>query len=161
MKYIELKYRGNGARRKGVIRMGGFHLEAPVRYDNGREVIRKGQISGDFKLNIPKDGECKVPDTGHNRKVLKFLSTEQKIVVHGQERINAPAFDILSKVDLDSDAPDKAEEVFSADDVAGLKAKIAELEASRKETKVVKTKASKAKVEKEKLEDLTPDTVEA
>jgi hypothetical protein len=159
MKYIELKYKGNGAKRRGVIRMGGFHLEAHARYDNGREVIRKGQISGDFKLIIPKDGMCKVPDTQHNRKVLRFLSTEQKITVHGEEVINPPAFDVLSKVNLEEDAPDKAQETFSAEDVAGLKAKIAELESSRKEKKVVKTKAAKAKVEKETLEDMKPDTV--
>ena len=164
MKYIELKYKGNGAKRKGVIRMGGFHLEAHARYDNGRDVIRKGQISGDFKLNIPKDGLCKVPDTQHNRKVLRFLSTEQKITVHESETINPPAFDVLSKINLEEDAPDKARETFSSEDVAGLKAKIAELEASRKEKKEkkeVKTKVAKPKVEKDKLEDMKPDQVAA
>ena len=159
MKYIELKYKGNGAKRKGVIRMGGFHLEAHARYDNGRDVIRKGQISGDFKLNIPKDGFCKVPDTEHNRKVLRYLSTEQKIKVHGEDKINPAAFEIISKVNLEEDAPDKDQPTYSQEAVDRLTAEIETLKAKRDEKTKPAAKAAKPKVKKDKLEDLKPDTV--
>lgn len=113
MKYIKIKYIGNHAKRTMNIDMGGFELEATSKYDNGRDVIRAGQICKDFKLSIPPNGECKVPDTEFNREILRLHCSPRTEKVHGVEAKYPATYELLSDIDLSEDAPDKPDVTYT------------------------------------------------
>lgn len=154
MKYISIKYIGSHAKRTMNIDMGGFELEATSKYDNGRDVIRVGQICKDFKLSIPPDGKCKVPDTEFNRGILRLHCSPRTEKVHGIKTNYPATYDLLSDIDLKEDAPDKpdmtytqeqldaivAEQVKAATKKSAPKAPASEKSTSKKTVKKTETK---------------------
>ena len=118
MEYINLKYNSRlNRKRHAEIRMGGFELEATAPYDDGKTNCRVGQLSMNFKLVIPLSGECRVPDTEHNRKALRFFTKEQKIKVHGEKHTNEPCFELKSDVNLKDPAPLVTEKALSQEEI--------------------------------------------
>jgi len=113
MKYINLKYIGNGARRASDIGMGGFELEATTKIETLKATYRKGQLCKEFKLMIPPGGECKVPDTQFNREILRIHCSERTEKIHGTKRKMQATYELLSKIDLKEDSPNKPEIVYT------------------------------------------------
>ena len=112
--------------RKKILTLGGFELEAPQAYTfKGEDVtaVRKGQLSTQFRLNIPTDGICQIPDTQYNRDKLK---TKFQLEKDGITKYYI--FDILSNIDLSEEAPHAGGGMVTKDEERTLKQKIKELE---------------------------------
>lgn len=132
MKYINLKYIGNGAKRTSDIGMGGFELEATTKIETLKATYRKGQLCKEFKLMIPPDGACKVPDTQFNREILRIHCSARKqdlreptmingkpkmidgeVIIKTVEKKFIATYELLSKIDLEEDSPNKPEIVYT------------------------------------------------
>jgi len=120
---IELQYKQAGRiARRSSFTLGGFELEAPHSHDfpvTGKVII--GQLSKQFRLTIPRDGMCKVPDTQHNRDALKKKFEEK----NGKKYF---VFDVLSNIDLNEEAVHAGGGTISQTEERDLKKRIAELE---------------------------------
>ena len=155
MEYINLKYKSGPARRRMMMRMGGFQLVAHVKYDNGKSTVRAGQLSLDFALEIPPNGICRVPDTDHNRRFLQPLCAEKG------------TFELVSDIDLTEVAPTEGEKLYTESEVQEMMQKIKNLQDEKKSGKVKadKTKTSGAdktnKTPKTETAKLEPDTAKA
>lgn len=142
MEYINLKYKGNHARRSQPFGMGGFMLEAPVKFEDGREIIRRGQLGLQFKLLIPPDGTCRVPDTEHNRAILRVHCSPRTETVHGDKIKFPETYELISKINLKDDAPDKPEKTYTQAELEAILAKkTLELQKAKPLTEAEKKKA--------------------
>ncbi len=132
---------------------------------------------------IPPDGLCRVPDTEWNRNILKVSCYERVEVVNTikpktddvviSKQTKMPAtFELLSNVDLNADAPNKAETTYTEEELNAIVAKkmkevtqkdsidvepIREIKAP-KAKKAVK-KAVKKAPKKDEVLDAEPDLV--
>lgn len=145
---IELQYKQATHRvRKSSFGLGGFELEAPFTYDfpiSGKVLV--GKLSKQFKLTIPRDGLCRIPDTQHNRDTLRNKFEKKytgKSNSKGQlEYEKQYIFDVLSNIDLNEAAPHAGGGTISQTAERDLKDRIAELEAANAEL-VAKTRKKK------------------
>lgn len=162
MKYIEIKYKGNGAPRSQPIDMGGFMLEAPHKFDDGIEVIRKGQLGLQFKLQIPTNGVCKVPDTEHNREVLRTHCFPRTDIISGAKVKQPATYELLSDIDLNEDAPDKPEKTYTQKELEAIVAKsIQEAQAKKALTPAQQKKAAAELKKKEEAAEADRKRIEA
>jgi hypothetical protein len=138
---INLKFAGNG-KRSGVIDMHGFEGPAKNNLFDGGEYVKRGEITGAYTLPIPPSGLCSVVDTQHNRLRLRILTQPSKrwdykdVYIEKENRWEQqraqidvpPPFQVLSPdIDISKDLPVEARK-YSAEEVAKLKDRIAELE---------------------------------
>ena len=127
MNMIELKYNRVGNGKKYIFNLGGFELQAPHKYDfKLAGSVRRGELSTQFKLKIPKDGVCSIPDTQYNRDKLKA-----KFEMEGDKK--RYIFEILSDIDLNEDAAHAGGGSISLSEQRDLKREISELKAKNQE----------------------------
>lgn len=153
---INLQFIGNG-KRTGVIDMHGFHGPAKNNLFDGGEYVKRGEITGAFTLPIPPSGLCSVVDVQYNRVRLRILTQTSKrwdykdVYIEKENKwekeraqVDVPApFKILSDdIDISKDLPVEARK-YSSEEVATLKARIAELEKGQGSQPSDKTESSK------------------
>jgi len=148
MKYIQLKYKGNG-KRTVDIHSHGFMGPSKSPMGNGPlnvngEFLRPGSLTTAFQLDIPPSGECQVVDCQHNREMLRkvtklrkkweeFTVFDQESGKHITKRENIeypPAFEVIDGTNIKNDIVFDTK-LDDSKEVKELKDKIAELESQK------------------------------
>ncbi len=151
MKHIQLKYLGIG-RRTVNLRVHGFM--GPSRSPMGKgplqvagDYLRAGTLTTAFQLEVPPNGECQVVDCQHNRELLRkvtrvkkkfeeiksFNEETGKYSTSRKEIEHPPGFKVIDDTPIDEDIVLETS-LNDSTEVAGLKEKIAKMEAEKKDS---------------------------